>query len=163
MGAIARGPLTIDGVALGQTRSQVERLLGRPTTNANPAWARFYPSDRDRRAGNPPLLVGFRPTWPRDDASQWQVETLCGSLLRQGDSRLIEIGDSVEAVRSLLGCPSEALSPEPGFLCLSRDGCTVVYDESSGRVMEVSLRSHFSPDAHDLSGVVASAADAMAC
>lgn len=133
-------PLTVDGVALGSTRAQVDQILGLATTNANPAWARYY-CQGGGPSGSQPLLVGYRPAWPQREAQQWQASSLCGSVLRLGDRVLVQVGESCQQVRDRLGVPAATFSNEPGFACLTYDGCTITFDELSGRVVEVGLRS----------------------
>ncbi len=132
--------LTIDGVALGMTRADVDAMLGIATTNANPAWARYFREPSD--LGRLPLLVSFRPAWPQREVRQWEVDSLCGSVLRLGHLVLAQVGESHQAVRARLGSPQSVLSSEPGYGCLVYDGCSVTYEELSGSVVEVSLRDY---------------------
>jgi hypothetical protein len=138
----AKGPLTVDGIALGQTRAEVEAMLGRGTTNANPAWARYYGEEAAWPPGRPtlPVLVSFRPAWPEREAGGWRVQSLCGSVLRQGETTLVSVGDLASGALALLGPPDEEFQTEPGFRCLAFAGCLLTYDEHSGKVVEIGLR-----------------------
>ncbi len=126
---------TIDGVALGQSREEVDRLLGYPSTNANPCWARY------KAQAEHPLLVSYRALWPQDPMGHWVVESLSGSHLREDGEVLAEVGTSVESLPSLLGMPGDRFEPEPGICCWDFSGCLVFFDERSRKVLEISLRA----------------------
>ena len=135
---------TIDGVALGQRRGEVDRLLGCPATNANPRWAR-YKASADR-----PLLVGFRALWPQDPMENWVVESLSGSLLRVAERLVAQVGSSIDHVSRHIGPAVDHFRPEPGVICYDFSGFLVFCDEHSGKVLEISLRGESDGKAESL-------------
>ena len=126
---------TIDGVALGQRRQDVDRSLGCPSTNANPCWARY------KTQAEFPLLVSYRALWPQDPLGYWLVESLSGSELRDDGQVVAKVGASVSKLPSLLGLPRERFEPEPGVGCWDFSGCLVFFDEHSGKILEISVRA----------------------
>lgn len=161
MQARLKGPLTIDGIALGQTRAQVDSTLGRATTNANPAWARYYAQSLPE-PGAQPLLVSFRPAWPKD-AHSWRVDGLHGTVLRRGDTLLVKVGDTCAEVGVRLGTPEEVFSREPGFGCMIYESCVITYDELSFKVVEICLQTPVRPASPAVQSSNAPDKDAVAC
>ncbi len=123
---------TLDGVALGQARHEVDRLLGCPLTNANPCWARYRLADRL-------LLVQYRANKPDDPTEGWVVESLCGSALFWKGRLFLKVGAQIQEDTQILGQPQEFYESEPGVGCLDFSGCQVSFDIHSGRILEVSL------------------------
>lgn len=123
---------TLDGVALGQAREEVDRLLGCPLTNANPCWARYCFADRL-------LLVRYKATKPDDPTERWVAESLCGSELRWKGRTFLKVGSQIPDQSHVLGQPQEFYESEPGVGCLDFTGCQVSFDIHSGRILEVSL------------------------
>lgn len=153
--------LTVDGVALGATRAEVDALLGTATTNANPAWARYFgPNSSGERR---PLLVGYRPNRALAETRHWRADSLCGSVLRGGPTVLAQVGESHQTVKSRLGPPEAAVASEPGYGCLIYEGCLVTFCEHSGRVVEVCLRSAISTRADEGETRTLSFDSALAC
>lgn len=145
MNVRTESPLTVNGVALGATRAEVEALCGRATTNANPAWARYHLA-ADSSLGlatNWPLLVGFAPDRARGELQAWTVQSVCGSVLACKDTVLLKLGDGRTQVRARLGEPEEEFECEPGVVCLVYDDCVVTYDVHTERTIELALRSPF--------------------
>lgn len=126
---------TVNGIALGQTRREVDSHLGYPFTNSNLSWARYRSPDSGL------LLVKYRSAGADDALDDWTVESLCGSELRWNGQLFLRIGSQIQEQSWMLGQPQEFYESEPGIGCLDFSGCQVSFDICSGRVLEVSLHS----------------------
>lgn len=129
------GPLKVDGVALGDSRSQVESILDPRSDGHNPTWVRY-----DTPEGGEDTVVCYQPAWPALELGDWQVHTICGSTLEQGGEVLLRVGEHVSMVRASLGYASPERNAEPGFRTM-RFGCCLVVLDRDWRVAEISLSS----------------------
>lgn len=128
------GPLTIHGVALGNTRFQVESRLGTPRAIEGPAYSSYGAQDE--------FVVLYRPGWPRIAPEEWRVQLVLGTVLEQDGRILLRTGDDLEQVRRTLGAPLATSKTRDGLLTLEYPGGYVMIDPATRKVRDVALKHY---------------------
>lgn len=148
--------LSVNGVRLGNTRTEVESLIGEPTQCNNPAWNR-YGAGRE-------LLVLYHPAWPQTSPESWQVRIVVGNQLEYGGEIILQVGSTLEEVLARLGRPLETGLREADTALWEYSEFYLTVDYCTQTVINVGLKRYLAPESgQPKSRWILTAAGAIAC
>ncbi len=133
--------LSVNGVRLGNTRIEVESIVGEPAKCNNPAWNRYGPR-RD-------LLVLYRPAWPQTNPEAWTALIVVGNQLERDGEVLVSTGSGLDDVLALLGPPLEQGCREADTSLWEYQDFFLTVDHCTERVLSVGLKRYVEPEAGD--------------
>lgn len=128
------GALKVDAIGLGDSRAVVNSIHQPRSGVSNPTWVRYQAQSE----GQADTVICYQPSWPDRPLPDWQVHTICGSVLTQGEQVLLKVGEDVSVVRSSLGEVRVEECAEPGYRSMRFGSCLVVLDHN-WRVAEITL------------------------
>ena len=133
--------LSVNGVRLGNTRLEVESLVGEPAHCNSPAWNR-YGTQKE-------LLVLYRPAWPQTGPESWKAQIVVGNQLERRGEILISVGTRLEEVLTLLGPPIERGRREADTSLWEYQDFYLTVDHCTQVVLSVGLKRYLKPESGD--------------